>query len=272
MDEILDLHKKEPSGGPETRSEESLEVAPLQPQTVTEHLLHERHPRPLAALQRILVNLSPAERLLIYILTAIASISTLFLVISVSAEVSTLVPSRGGSLSEGAIGTPRFINPLLAVSQTDQDLATLVYSGLMRAGNDGLIPDLAERYEVTEDGTEYTFHLKPGITFHDGKPVTASDVEFTVLLAQNPEIKSPRRANWGGVSVRTEGESTIIFTLPHAYAPFLENTQLGILPKHLWETIPADEFPFHVLNTDPVGTGPYRVDKIRTNDAGTPLS
>lgn len=278
MDEILNLQHKDTIPSSHNEQSRSDTVPPsevvevLQPKTVVEHLLHERHPRPLAALQKILLYLSPFERLLLYALTAIVSISTLYFVISVSTSVSTLVPSRGGTLSEGAVGTPRFINPLLAISQTDQELTTLVYSGLVRVGKNGMIPDLAERYEVSEDGTTYTFHLKQGMTFHDGKPITSHDVEFTVMLAQNPEVKSPRRADWEGVTVHTEGDYTISFTLPHAYAPFLENTQLGILPKHLWETIPTDEFPFHVLNTNPVGSGPYRVDTIKTNDAGTPLS
>ncbi len=271
MEEILDLHKKEEEKPLNPLESSTVEV--LQPRTVTEHLLRERHPRPLSGLQRILVHLSPSERLLLYVLTAVASISTLFLVISLSTAVSAQVPSRGGSLSEGAVGTPRFINPLLSVSQTDQDLTILIYSGLMRTNKEGeIVNDLASSYSVSEDGTEYTVQLRNDSTFHDGKPVTASDVEFTVLHAQDPEIKSPRRADWEGVSVRTEGEHTIVFTLPHAYAPFLENMQMGILPKHLWETIPLDEFPFHVLNTKPIGTGPYRIETIETNDVGTPLS
>lgn len=272
MEEILDLHKKEGVPAPFTPLE-NIPMEVQQPRTMTEHLLHERHPRPLAALQRILVNLSPSERLLMYILTVIASVSTLFLVITLSAAVSSLIPSRGGSLSEGAVGTPRFINPLLAVSQTDLDLTTLIYSGLMRTNKEGeIMPDLASSYDVGEDGTVYTVHLREGATFHDGKPVTAADIEFTVLHAQNPEIKSPRRADWEGVTVRADDEHTIVFTLPHAYAPFLENMQMGILPKHLWESIPADEFPFHVLNTKPIGTGPYRIETIEANDVGTPLS
>jgi peptide/nickel transport system substrate-binding protein len=240
---------------------------------VTEHLLHERHPRPLVALQNILVNFSPAERLLMYVLASVASISTLLLVISLSTAISTLVPSRGGSLSEGAVGTPRFINPLLAVSQTDQDLTMLVYSGLIRiTQNSEISPDLAERYEISEDGTQYTFHIRENAVFHDARAVTAHDVAFTVALAQDPNIKSPRRADWEGVTTHVIDDHTIVFTLPHAYAPFLENTQLGILPKHLWENIPADEFPFHVLNTKPIGSGPYAIGPIATNDAGTPLS
>ncbi len=282
MDEILDLHKKEEASvaidsSPQQQSAYTLSngdssETPQLPRTITEHLLHERHPRVLERLQNTLLSFSPFERLLLYTLTAILSVSTLAIVISLSSSVSTQIPSHGGALSEGAIGTPRFINPLLAVSQTDQDLTALIYSGLMRPTQSGMEPDLASSFEASEDATQYTFHLREDATFHDGKPVTAADVEFTVLQAQNSDIKSPRRADWEGVQVRVENEKTVVFTLPHAYAPFLENTQLGILPKHLWEHIPVDEFPFHVLNTNPVGSGPYKMENITANDAGTPLS
>lgn len=201
------------------------------------------------------------------ILLCIASFSLLAIV---NNEISDRVPARGGSLVEGAVGTARFINPLLASSQADRDLTTLVYSGLMRQVEDGsFVPDLAERYEVTGDGTVYTFHLKEGATFHDGTPLTAEDVAFTVSLAQNPDIKSTQRADWEGVQVHTDG-TTITFTLPNAYAPFLSNTTLGILPKHLWESYPASEFPFAPLNTNPIGSGPFQVVDATFDTTGTP--
>lgn len=223
--------------------------------------------------ERITRNLSPGERMLLYALSILLAGSALILLINVNSGVSAVVPSHGGKLVEGAIGTPRFINPLLAISQTDQDLTMLVYSGLMRATVSGdLIPDLASEYEVSEDGTTYTFHIRPDAIFHNGEPVRAEDVAFTVSLAQNQNIKSPRRADWDGVDASAVDEHTVVFTLPHAYAPFLENTQLGILPKALWENVSAEEFPFHALNTHPIGSGPYVIDEIKTDDAGSPIS
>lgn len=228
---------------------------------------------PFRKLEDLLARFSPAERLALYIGTALLAGSTLALLAGVNSLASVVVPSKGGTLVEGAVGTPRFINPLLAISQTDQDLVLLTYSGLMRAMPDGrLVPDLAENYEVAEDGAVYRFYLRPDAVFHDGTPVTANDVLFTVLLAQNPDVKSPRRADWDGVVARALDERTIEFSLPHAYAPFLENTQLGILPKHLWESVPYDEFPFHQMNTRPVGSGPYKVESVETDAAGAALS
>ena len=220
-------------------------------------------------MENLLRAFSPGERLLLYMFTVLLSISTLTLLIGVNRVISVAVPAPGGALSEGETSPARFINPILAISQTDQDITSLAFSGLMRAKPDGtFIPDLASSYSISADGTTYSFTLRPNATFQDGKPVTADDVLFTVGLAQNPDIKSPRRADWEGVSVSSPDAHTIVFTLPHAYAPFIEDSALGILPKHLWQKVSADEFPFSPLNTHPVGTGPYKVRNIQTDSTG----
>jgi ABC-type oligopeptide transport system substrate-binding subunit len=145
----------------------------------------------------------------------------------------------------------------------------LVYSGLMRARADGtFVPDLADHYSISTDGTTYTFTIRPDATFHDGTPVTAADVLYTVSQAQNPDTKSPRRADWEGVQVSSPDEHTVVFTLPHAYAPFMENATLGILPAHLWRDVPAGQFAFSTYNTHPIGSGPYRVANTQTDATG----
>ncbi len=249
----------------------------LPPEQKTTHIASaftkERNLPKLHALERVLRILSPGERMLLYTLSLLLAGSALILLIQVNTYVSVISPSHGGELREGALGTPRFINPLLAISQTDQDLTTLVYSGLMRANAEGnLIPDLASDYEVSEDGTTYTFRIRENATFQDGTPLRAEDVVFTVALAQNQDIKSPRRADWEGVVASAPDSRTVVFTLPHAYAPFLENTQLGILPKALWEHVSPEEFPFHTQNTHPVGSGPYRIRDIQSDDQGSVVS
>ena len=200
-----------------------------------------------ARLESALRRFSPGERLLLYALSAMLAFSALGLLALANSATSVTIPARGGSLTEGLVGPVRFVNPLLALSGPDKDIGALVYSGLMRATPEGkLIPDLAERVEISEDGTVYTFTLRPALTFHDGAPLTSADVLFTIARAQDPEIKSARRADWEGVSAVAPDPRTVVFTLPHAYAPFLENATLGILPKHLWESVSAEEFPFSI--------------------------
>ena len=181
------------------------------------------------------------------------------------------VPSQGGSLSEGVIGSPRFINPVLAISDADRDLTALAYSGLLRATpGGGYEPDLAEGYAVSDDNKTYTFTLRENITFHDGTPVTSQDVAYTVQKAQDPALKSPLRANWDGIRVETPDARTVRFVLRAAYAPFIENLTLGILPKALWSSISDEEFPFSELNAEPVGSGPYAVSSVSRTSSGIP--
>lgn len=181
------------------------------------------------------------------------------------------VPDYGGSLTEGVVGAPRFINPLLATSDTDRDLTTLIYSGLMKIDDQGkLIPDIAESYTVSDDELNYVFTIKDNVYFHDGEKLTVDDVIYTIEKAQDPELKSPREANWVGVKVERIDDKTISFNLKQAYAPFLQNTTLGILPRHIWKDASLEEFPFSQYNIKPVGTGPYKIESIAYNDSGLP--
>lgn len=172
-------------------------------------------------------------------------------------------------MREGIIGIPRFINPLLVVSDADKDLTNLIYTGLLRHNGQGiLVPSLAENYEISEDGLIYTFHLKKDAAWNDGAPLTAEDVVFTITLLKDPQYRSVIRPNWEGVTVSKPDEYTVVFTLAKPYAPFLENTTLGILPKHVWKDTVAAEFTLSEKNLKPVGAGPYRVVLFTQNQTG----
>ena len=233
-------------------------------------LTKKRRISPLQIFEALLSHFSGSERLVFYALTIGLGLSTLFLVASINQYASVSVPVQGGTLTEGEVGPARFLNPVLRLSGPDEDISDLIFSGLMRAKPDGsYVPDLASSYEISANGTTYTFHLRPNATFHDGTPLTAEDVMYTIGLAQNPDIRSPRQADWVGVQVSSPDSATIVFTLPHAYAPFIENTTMGILPKHLWENVSTAEFPFSPLNTHPVGSGPYRLLGFTSDSTGS---
>lgn len=213
------------------------------------------------------------ERVGLFVLACVALASLLGFFWAANRILLVEVPASGGTLTEGIVGTPRFINPLLAISDADRDLSALVYSGLMRTSADGtLAPDLASGYTVSDDGKTYTFTLRDDIFWHDGTPVTADDVTYTIERALDPAIKSPRRANWEGVTIEKTGTKTVSFTLKQPYAAFLENMTMGILPKHKWSAFDAESFPFSPLNTRPIGSGPYRVEKVRTDGNGIPTA
>jgi len=176
------------------------------------------------------------------------------------------VPMRGGQISEGILGTPRFINPVLAFSDTDKDLVSLVYSGLMRKDPTGaLIPDLAEKYEMSEDGLSYTFTLRNDLYFHNNQPLTIDDVIFTIEQIKDPVLKSPRKVNFDGINMEKIDEKTIKFTLNQPYASFLENMTLGIMPKDIWDKSPIE---LNDANTNPIGSGPYMISKVNKQSSG----
>lgn len=218
-------------------------------------------------------SFSPSGRALFLFFAALCVVSSVSLLYLLNESLLVATPAYGGGMSEGIIGAPRFINPILAISDSDNDLTSLIYSGLLKATPDGTyVPDLAQSYTISPDGKTYTFVLRPNATFQDGTPVTADDVVFTVQKAQDPELKSPQLANWQGVTVTALDAHTVQFTLNAAYAPFIENLTLGILPKHLWENVSDDEFSFSNLNTQPVGSGPFEVSSISRSDSGIPSS
>jgi peptide/nickel transport system substrate-binding protein len=184
-------------------------------------------------------------------------------------QIVEVVPTHGGTLTEGVVGSPRFVNPLLALSDADRDLVELTFAGLMSVDADGkLVPELAQSYTLSEDGRDYTFTIRDDAFFHDGEPVTAADVAFTVSKVQDPLIKSPKLANWLGVQTDIVDTKTISFRLNEPYAPFLENAMLGILPKHIWNEVPSEEFPFSQFVVEPIGAGPYRVVNVSRDSSG----
>ncbi|HVV38999.1 MAG TPA: peptide ABC transporter substrate-binding protein [Candidatus Paceibacterota bacterium] len=218
-------------------------------------------------------SFSRTSRALFLFLATVLVISAVGLVYLLNASLITAVPGYGGNLSEGIVGAPRFINPVLATSDADHDLSILIYSGLLRATPEGeYVPDLAQSYTVSSDGTIYTFILRPSATFHDGTRVTADDIVYTISKIQDAAVKSPLKANWNGVTVEAVDSGTVRFTLKSAYAPFIENLTTGILPKHLWASVTDEEFPFSDLNTSPVGSGPFTVGSISRTPSGIPSS
>jgi peptide/nickel transport system substrate-binding protein len=212
---------------------------------------------------------SIGDKVIFYILATLVGASSVFGLYSLQQSVLVEVPTYGGTLVEGALGSPRFINPLLAISDIDRDLSSITYAGLMGISGSGeLDPILTENYNISEDRKTYTFTLRKDAKFSDGTPVTAEDVVFTVQKAQNPALKSPKYADWSGVNVSAIDQQTVQFVLGKPYVPFLGLTTLGILPSRLWKGVSDEEFPFSTLQTNPIGAGPFRITNVSRSASG----
>ncbi len=211
----------------------------------------------------------PSDRLIMRALFFAMIGAGIFLILSLNNSYSITVPTKGGQIVEGIVGIPRFVNPALAITRADQDTTALIYSGLMKIDNEGqLKPDLAENIIVSEDGLTYHVALKKNLSFHDNTPLTARDVVFTIGLIKNPDLKSPQSGNWNDVTVTEVNEYELEISLNKAYSPFIENFTLGIMPYHIWGNLPIEQLPFSQHNTEPIGSGPFKISSINRDSSG----
>lgn len=175
-------------------------------------------------------------------------------------------PDKGGTFVEAVAGRPQYVNPLLAqFNDVDRDLVALIFAGLTKVGSGGRVePDLAESWDVSADGKTYTFTLRADRKFHNGQPVSADDVLFTIALLQDPAFPGlpDVAAQWQGISVKKQDERTVVFTLPEPYGPFLEQASLGILSSQQLAGIPAAKLTQVPFNGLPVGAGPFKVSQL----------
>lgn len=233
-------------------------------------LTKERSIGPLHRLSGYIRSLPHGDRFIVGMFAVVLTVASLVSVVALTRSVMVEVPAHGGSLVEGSIGSPRFVNPLFALTDADRDMTALTFAGLMGLDAQGvLVPVLADHYSVSPDGKMYTFVIRQSATFSDGTPVTAEDVVFTIEKAQDPGLKSPEYANWANIRAEVVDARTVRFTLPKPYAPFIHNTTLGILPAHVWRNIPNDRFAFSPLMQKPVGAGPFKVVKAVTDKDGS---
>ena len=218
----------------------------------------------------LLRNLSAREINLILVWLGLAAAAALFLSGYDYWALRVTAPDQGGMYTEGLIGEPRYLNPVVSsANEVDRDITTLVLAGLVKHDGSGrIIPDLAAKYEIKDGGKTYEFTLRENLSWPDKKPFTADDVVFTINLIKDSKYQSPLRNNWQGVRVEKIDDRRLAIRLPVAYEPFLENATVGILPQHLWSGIQPQNFLLTQLNLKPVGLGPYMLSKITKNAAG----
>lgn len=175
-------------------------------------------------------------------------------------------PAEGGIYTEALVGSLGRLNPLLDQNNpADRDIDRLIFSSLVKFDARGLpVPDLAESWGVSMDGTIYNFSLRPGTVWHDGQPVTVEDVLFTIELikAESSFFPADVREMWRQVQIKELPDNKLQFILPEPFAPFLDYLTFGIVPRHLLDGTPSDQIPASAFNLAPIGTGPYRFERL----------
>ncbi len=207
---------------------------------------------------------------LLIVILALAAIALILLgqqpgVLPPSAQ-ATPQPVAGGVYTEGLIGSPSRLNPLLDFyNQTDRDVDHLLYSSLIRFDERGIpSPDLAESWGISQDGTTYNFSIRQTARWHDGEPVTSQDIVFTIDLMRDSALPIPEdiRALWDEIEVEAVNEYLVQFQLPEPLAPFLDYLTFGVLPEHLLGSLTGGDIVNAPFNLQPVGSGPYRFNQF----------
>jgi peptide/nickel transport system substrate-binding protein len=167
----------------------------------------------------------------------------------------------GGTLVVAISSDPGHLNPAITTQGGTHTASEIIFNGLVSLDDDlNAEPDLAESWEITDDGATYTFTLRGDVTWHDGEPFTSADVVWTFENALL-EYHSRTRASMDEAleSIEALDEHTVVFSFAFPYAPLLlqlDVTEAPILPVHIYEGTDPEEN--EEANRNPVGTGPFR--------------
>lgn len=235
-------------------------IAAINPQKLPSYLQ-------LKQLHRVL---SQKEKNIIYIAIAVIAAAAMFWGLNFYKTRFKLVPVSGGEYTEGVVGAPRYINPLLAYSNDpDLDLVQLMFSGLLRFDSSlNIVEDMAEKFTISEDKKTYAVTLKKGLSWHDGKPVTVHDILFTYESVRDPNFKSPLRSAFRGIKIEKNEQEEIVFTLNDPSPSFPQLLTIGILPEHIWGKISPINSNLTEFNLRPIGSGPWKLKNFTRDGNG----
>ncbi|MBI2024778.1 MAG: peptide ABC transporter substrate-binding protein [Candidatus Harrisonbacteria bacterium] len=212
-------------------------------------------------LRQLIKNLSKEERRVFSGAFAVFAAASALLIFSLFYQNTVPEPVEGGSYTEGIVGQPISLNPLITGdNDPDRDLVALLFASLF---------DLLEKYETDADQKTWTLILKPNLKWSDGKPLTSDDVLFTISVIQDPDSRSPFFPTWQGVFAERISEREIRLNLKNPYAFFLDNIKnLRIAPNHIFGNIPPQNFRLSDFNLRPISSGPYKFESFEKRRDG----
>ena len=193
----------------------------------------------------------------------------------------------GGTLTIATISEPLTLNLAIANDASSSGVLGYLFEGLTETSwlTDRVEPALAESWDRSDDGMTWTFHLRRDVTWHDGVPFTAHDVDFTFnRIIYNHDIPASSRStfdfrylddngDWqeGHMDVVAVDDHTVEFSLPVPFAPLLRSMGTAIYPRHILEQH-VDDGTFvdtWGIDTDPVeiiGTGPFTIESYEPGE------
>lgn len=189
---------------------------------------------------------------------------SVFQLLGYQRSYSVITTVAGGTYAEGVSGKLETMNPILVRTPAEQSASRLIFSGLLSYDETGhLRGELAKSWRVENSGLRYVVDLQPGVTWHDGKPLTADDVVFTVGLIKNQLVRSPLQPSWSQIKVVKLSSTSVAFDLARIYAAFPHALTFGVLPRHILGSLPPEKLRESDFNRQPIGSGPFRFDNLQ---------
>ena len=177
-------------------------------------------------------------------------LSGVILIIVLVRGATKAMPTRGGEYSEGFLGQPTFVNPISATSDVDKALVRLVF---------GKLEDITDQIELDKSGASWKVRLKEGLVWTDGKPLTSDDIVFTIQKIQDESAQSPLISKWRGVGAERMSELEVQLIAPGTPSALEhEIKNLYLLPKHIFNDVPPQNWRLSDYNLSPVGSGFYK--------------
>ena len=180
-------------------------------------------------------------------------------------------PTEGGTLVVSYGADPRTLSGLYANDGNSLFVVTFMAEPLVLGGEnwgDAIEPALAESWDISDDGMEYTFHLRQGVKWHDGTEFTAADVLFTFQAVQLEENAIDWRSNLvqDGVPLNFEvvDDYTFKVILSEPNATVLTALSIPIVPAHAFDSLNMLDAPY---NTNPISTGPFKFVEWNTGES-----
>lgn len=163
------------------------------------------------------------------------------LLLAIAGFLTSVIPKT--TYTEGVVGQPANLLPPFVQTEADKQISSLLFRGLTRYNDQGeVVPDLAESWEISADNKTYTFTLKEDIYWHDGTPITSTDIIYTTSVS--PALRD--------IAIDKLNEKQVKFYLQDPFTPFLQILSIGIIPAHLPKQNPVM----------PIGSGDYKVVSI----------
>jgi peptide/nickel transport system substrate-binding protein len=173
---------------------------------------------------------------------------------------ATEAPKKGGVLKMGRVADVVTFDPVFQTDNMSIWAKLLVFQLLVRSDQEGkgVVPDLAESWDVSPDKRKYTFHLRKDAKFSDGTPVRASDVKFTVerVVTADGSWAAPM---FPKMTISAVDDNTVAFELEQDWAPFLEALSVhaaAIVPEAYFNKVGDKAF-----GDKPIGSGPFMIDE-----------